>query len=287
MVMTMPRDDFAIFILTHGRPDRQITYHALERCGYTGKVFLIIDDQDDSADQYFNLYGDQVIQFSKEAMMSLVDTADPEDQTGTVLFARKAVNQIAKDMGLKFMLVLDDDYTGFSYRYVKKNLIYSRVTRSFDDVVQAYLDLLEDTGALTVAMSQGGDHIGGIDGQLSKGLIRKAMNAFFFKVDNTVDFIGSMNDDVNTYVVWGSRGELFLTTMRFQLTQTKTQSQPGGLTELYLTNGTYTKSFYTVMMHPSSVMVKEMGDRVSRFHHHITWENTIPKIISSTHKKVA
>lgn len=285
--MTMPRDDFAIFILTHGRPDRQITYHALERCGYTGKVFLIIDDQDDTADQYFNLYGDQVIQFSKKAMMSLVDTADPEDQTGTVLFARKAVNQIAKDMGLKFMLVLDDDYTGFSYRYVKKNLIYSRVTRSFDDVVQAYLDLLEDTGALTVAMSQGGDHIGGIDGQLSKGLIRKAMNAFFFKVDNTVDFIGSMNDDVNTYVVWGSRGELFLTTMRFQLTQTKTQSQPGGLTELYLTNGTYTKSFYTVMMHPSSVMVKEMGDRVSRFHHHITWENTIPKIISSTYKKVA
>jgi len=285
--MTMPRDDFAIFILTHGRPDRQITYHALERCGYTGKVFLIIDDQDDTADQYFNLFGEQVIQFSKEAMMSLVDTADPEDQTGTVLFARKAVNQIAKDMGLKFMLVLDDDYTGFSYRYVKKNLIYSRVTRSFDDVVQAYLELLEDTGALTVAMSQGGDHIGGIDGQLSKGLIRKAMNAFFFKVDNTVDFIGSMNDDVNTYVVWGSRGELFLTTMRFQLTQTKTQSQPGGLTELYLTNGTYTKSFYTVMMHPSSVMVKEMGDRVSRFHHHITWENTIPKIISSTHKKVA
>lgn len=283
----MLRDDFAIFILTHGRPDRQITYHALDRCGYTGQVFLVIDDQDETADRYFELYGEQVIQFDKEAMMSLVDTADPSDQTGTVLFARKAVNQIAKDMGLKHMLVLDDDYTGFSYRYIKKGLIYSRVTRSFDDVVQAYLDLLEDTGALTVAMSQGGDHIGGIDGQLSKGLIRKAMNAFFFKVDNTVDFIGSMNDDVNTYVVWGSRGELFLTTMRFQLTQTKTQSQPGGLTELYLTNGTYTKSFYTVMMQPSSVMVKEMGDRVSRFHHHITWENTIPKIISSKHRKVA
>jgi len=284
--MTM-RDDFAVFIISHGRVDRQITYHALDRCGYTGKTFLVIDNEDAQADRYFELFGDQVLQFDKKAVSETVDTADPTDDRRTAIHARNAVWDLAKDLGLKYILILDDDYTGFSYRYIKNGVIYSRVTRSFDDVVNSYLDLLEDTGALTVCMSQGGDHIGGIDGQLSKGLIRKAMNAFFFRVDRPIEFLGRMNQDTSTYVVHGSRGELFLTTMRFQLTQTKTQAQAGGHTEWYLDTGTYIKSFYTVMMHPSSVMVREMGDRVSRMHHHINWDNTVPKIISSRHRKVA
>ena len=283
--MTTARDDFAVIILTHGRVDRQITYHALKRCGYTGKIFFVIDDEDDQADEYFGQFGDSVFQFDKKATAEWVDTADPTNDRRTAIFARNAVWEIARDLGLKYILILDDDYTGFSYRYIKQGVIYSRVTRSFDDVVDAYLDLLEDTGAVTVAMSQGGDHIGGIDGQLSKGLIRKAMNAFFFRVDRPIEFLGRMNQDTSTYVVHGSRGELFLTTMRFQLTQTKTQAQAGGHTEWYLDTGTYIKSFYTVMMHPSSVTVKEMGDRVARMHHHIVWENTVPKIISSDWKK--
>ena len=40
------KEDFAAFILTHGRPDRVLTYKKIRDCGYTGKIYLIVDDLD-------------------------------------------------------------------------------------------------------------------------------------------------------------------------------------------------------------------------------------------------
>ena len=38
------RDDFAVFILTHGRANNMHTYKALQKAGYTGKVIFVLDD---------------------------------------------------------------------------------------------------------------------------------------------------------------------------------------------------------------------------------------------------
>ena len=45
------RDDFAVFILTHGRADNVVTVKALEKGGYTGKTYFIIDDEDDDNEE--------------------------------------------------------------------------------------------------------------------------------------------------------------------------------------------------------------------------------------------
>ena len=55
--MTKPPVNFAVFILTNGRPDNVITYKTLERCGYTGKTYIIIDDLDKTKDQYIKNFG--------------------------------------------------------------------------------------------------------------------------------------------------------------------------------------------------------------------------------------
>lgn len=64
------RSDFAVFILTHGRPENIVTMKSLERGGYTGKLYIVIDNEDDTADRYRELYGDKVIQFDKLAAPS-------------------------------------------------------------------------------------------------------------------------------------------------------------------------------------------------------------------------
>ena len=51
------RDDFCVFILTHGRPDRVHTYDTLMKAGYTGKVFIVIDDEDKQAEGYRQRFG--------------------------------------------------------------------------------------------------------------------------------------------------------------------------------------------------------------------------------------
>ena len=46
------RDDFAVLILTHGRADNVVTMKTLQRQGYSGKWYMVIDDEDDMADDY-------------------------------------------------------------------------------------------------------------------------------------------------------------------------------------------------------------------------------------------
>jgi hypothetical protein len=284
----MPRNknNFAVFILTNGRPDNVITVDTLRKSGYTGKTYFIIDDEDTTGDKYRQLFGaENVIEFDKKAVADSFDTADTSDNRKAISYARNASFQIAKDLGLDYFLQLDDDYTDFLHRWRDRDSIKSAQIRNFDAVVDAMLTLLEDTGAATVAMSQGGDHIGGVHGYINDGIKRKAMNSFFCRTDNPFQFLGRINEDVNAYVVHGALGHLFLTAMSLQLNQVQTQSSDGGMTEFYKASGTYVKSFYSVMMAPSAVVINPMGRTDKRFHHLIKWDNAVPKIISGKYKK--
>ena len=73
--MTTTRNS-AVFILTHGRPDNIKTLDMLQRSGYTGKIHIVIDDEDARADEYFNRYGDMVLQFNKKEVADQIDDAD-------------------------------------------------------------------------------------------------------------------------------------------------------------------------------------------------------------------
>ena len=59
------RSDFCAFILSHGRAENVITYTLLRRCGYTGRIFIVIDNEDSMCDDYKERYGDDVIVFNK------------------------------------------------------------------------------------------------------------------------------------------------------------------------------------------------------------------------------
>lgn len=80
-------------------------------------------------------------------------------------------------------------------------------------------------------------------------------------------------------------GGLFLQISQVALNQLVTQSNKGGMTELYLDSGTYIKSFYTIICSPSSCKISLMGNKNKRLHHRINWNNTCPKIINERHKK--
>lgn len=281
----MKIDDFAVFILTHGRPDRIHTLKTLEKQGYTGDWYLVIDNEDKMADEYYKNYGDKVIMFDKKAISLTFDTADLSDDRRAIVYARNACFQIAKELGIKYFVEFDDDYTSFNLRYPKDGKLAARMLENLDDVFEMMLDFLEDTQALTVCFSQGGDHIGGLTGRWKKGLIRKVMNSFFCRTDRPFQFLGRVNEDVNTYTYLGSKGELMLTTTDLMLVQLQTQSNQGGMTDLYLDSGTYLKSFYTVMYMPSAVEIREMGTANRRLHHHVKWNNCVPVILNERYKK--
>lgn len=280
------RDDFGVFILSHGRPDRVKTLKSLEKGRYTGKWWIVIDNEDDSAPEYYKRYKDRVIMFDKPEVSKTFDTADTSQERRTIVYARNACFAIAKELGIEYFLELDDDYTSFEYRVIRDKKLAVFAVKSLDGLFSAMINFLDDTGAITVAFSQGGDFIGGKDSKFYHDKVsRKAMNTFFCRVPNPFQFVGRINEDVNTYTSLGSKGKLILTISDASITQVQTQANKGGMTDVYLDSGTYLKTFYTVIFSPSCTKVGMMGDKHKRIHHMIDWERCVPKILNEKWKK--
>jgi hypothetical protein len=279
------RPDFCAYILSHGRPDNVKTYETLRKAGYTGPIRIVIDDEDKTGPQYVERYGAEVVTFSKAKAALLFDEMDNFDERRSVIYARNALWGIAKADGYRYFIELDDDYSGFYLRFNSAGSYGTFPIREMDQCLSALVDFLDESKAACVAMSQGGDHIGGSP---DWSIRRKAMNSFVCDVERPFYFCGKLNDDVNTYVSLGVKGGLFLTVLQAQLNQAQTQANTGGLTDIYLAFGTYVKSFYTVMAQPSSVQISTLGDPRSpsyRVHHKINSANTYPCILSPEHRK--
>ena len=58
-------DRFAVYIISHKRPDRVDTWRLLNRYHYTGKRDIVIDDSDPTAEEYIDRFGSAVRGFSK------------------------------------------------------------------------------------------------------------------------------------------------------------------------------------------------------------------------------
>ena len=286
------REDFCVFILTHGRCDILKTTEALKRANYTGKILYILDNEDATVDQYKAKFGaDNIYVFDKAEVAKSVDTMDLSKDRRAIVYARNHCYKIAKELGYKYFLQLDDDFNNFRGRRFVDGKFISIYLRDFDGLVDTMLEFLDTSGAHIVAMSQTGDFIGGPKSKLYVDKIRrKSMNAMFCRADKPVEFKGRMNEDVTSYVSNGSRGKIFFTIRDISVDQLATQSLKGGMSESYSNAGTYIKSFYTVMCCPSSVSVSTVGesrtDRAHhRIHHVVDWEHAVPKIISSKYKK--
>jgi len=280
-------DRFAVFILSHGRPDRVVTYKTLRRQGYTGDIYVVVDDEDSTLDDYRGRFGNQVIVFDKLAVSKEFDTGDNFNDRRAVVFARNACFGIAQSLGLDYFLELDDDYTSFVYKFSERLEYQEKPVKSLDQLFGLMLAYYQSIPAVTVAFAQNGDFMGGKRASTANKvrMKRKCMNTFFCATNRPFQFVGRVNEDVNTYVSLGNRGLLLLTICNVAIIQRRTQQNSGGMSELYLEEGTYRKSFYPVMYAPSCVKIRDMGDKHRRIHHSIRWANAVPRIIDEVYRK--
>lgn len=224
--MTNPTNDFCVFILTHGRPNKIYTLKTLKKQGYTGPLFFICDDEDPKLERYKELYGDKVIVFNKKEVAETFDEADNfyKDRR-TIVYARNFCFQAARQLGFKYFLELDDDYIHFRFTLDKFKNYTVQMCKNLDEVFNIFLTYFKSIPAKSIAMAQGGDILGGGKSKtLRNGKIkRKAMNTFFCSVDRPFQFVGRINEDVNTYVSLGAVGEIFMTLTNICITQNQTQ----------------------------------------------------------------
>ncbi|MEM5297645.1 hypothetical protein VSR82_25335 [Burkholderia sp. JPY481] len=287
----MKKHDFVVLIPTHRRPDHVLTYHTLRQHGYTGRIVLIVDNEDETIEQYRRNYAaNEIVVFDKAAAAAKAEAGDNFPARKTALYAFNATFEVAAQLGYTYFILLDDDYRRFEFRRDSHSQYCARKILSLDDVFRVMFDYFRSIPALSIAMAQTGDFAGGAQcvGKTSHVWgrpSRKVMNSFFCSTERPFTFLGRLNADVNMYLVYGSRGGLFLTHGVTCLQQEPTQANSGGMSEIYKDYGTYVKSFYSVMYAPAAVKVSVLKSKFARIHHQIRWRNAVPRVLSEAHRK--
>lgn len=276
----MENKDFAVFILSHGRADTITTYKALRDGGYTGRTYVVIDNEDDQEDLYRQKFGDDIIQFDKRDYLEKTDLGDLDTDRRIGVFARNFIQDEAKRLGYKFHLQLDDDVHGFTYRFAQGKVLRALHCSHLDEVFSGMVEYMKETPITSLSFALSAYNMGGVDGSIKEGMTRKTMTTFLMRADDLQYFHMRMNDDITTSLINGMRGKLYYSYLPIEVEVDKTQVKAGGMTDIYQKNGTYRKSFYSVMCCPSCVKVSAMGITDYRIHHTISWNNAVPKLLS-------
>ena len=92
--------NFAIMIISHKRANTQLTYETLQRVGYTGNLFIIVDDEDPQLEDYKRIYGDIIKVFSKDEMLKIADTIDNFNNKSNTLLPTIYCKVLAEQLNL-------------------------------------------------------------------------------------------------------------------------------------------------------------------------------------------
>lgn len=147
-----------VFIKSHGRPDKQLTYRTLRNAGYTGKIIFILDSEDDTCGRYFDIAkndGNAEVQiFDKEYLVQTVDCGTNAPKRNVNLYAWCACEEFAhKFCTDEFFIMADDDITRFRYRYLEDGHLKSiPITQNLDRVfehIQNYMEFSNIAAAST------------------------------------------------------------------------------------------------------------------------------------------
>lgn len=277
---------FAVFILTHGRPHNQLTVKSLQDVGYTGEWYLVVDDQDNTFEEYVKVWGaDRVILFNKDYFILNTDTGLHTPVPKFAVFARNAIEYIAKEMGYKTFMMLDDDITKFRIRLPVGNSLKSfQFTAQFDSIIENSVDYVLNCDIACMGLGFCNLYIGGVENfRKENPRQRLCAEAFIRNTSHPISWRLNMVEDLITSIDAAMSGDVWFQFLPIQCEIKMSEGAvDGGNSDVYRQLGMYRISFMPVIAYPSSNAVR-LGKK--------TWASTttpdkcIPKIISSRYRK--
>lgn len=269
-------------ILTHGRAYNQITLRTLKQLGITKHVYLIVDDEDEQKETYIEEYGKQVIIFDKEKEEQQTDTLDNTGTRSVVLFARNVAIRTAKEKGYEYVVILDDDITEFSYRYVKGNKFTQKKVKQ-KQIFSVMLEYMQKANLDIISFGNNLDYIGGQNGLYKQGIVRKANNIFIMKTNTDITFKSRFDEDTVTCYSYNKQGKLIFDVplIMVKAKDTGKAKSIGGMKEAYDSMSEYLKVFYSMICMPDTARIKV--DKKGNIK--LLRKNSYPMIISEVYKK--
>lgn len=272
------RTDFAIFIITHNRPNKQSTLDLILNSGYTGLYWLVVDDED-CVDEYRSKYGDNVLVFNKQQYVHTTDIGSRRT-TSCATFARNAVETFSKQFNYKYFALIDDDIVSFRHRYDDSGSLKSlKITSNFDSIVDAYIEML-DTGISTLSFGIPKLYIGGLSYD-TLHLLRDCYTIFFRNTKYDVEWVSAVYEDIITSSLCGKTGQVWLQLPFVQIDNAIMVELEGGNSSMYKSFTQFEYPFHSVMYLPSTMSIEYKKDKFLGIIHR---QNNCPMIVSDKYK---
>lgn len=276
--------NFAVFITSHNSPYECISYGALRTAGYTGDIHIVIDDNDSQFDEY-DRSGNNIVVFHKQDYVDKLDIgmSKTNPQLAAVLYARAAVEDVAKRLELDYFIVMDDDIHGFRYRYLKDNKLCSKPVENFDWLIYNYIKFMNESNSICLSFANDGSFIGGASA-VEKILERRSCHTIFLR-DTRKEFVWkfAVNEDYVSSLLYANKGVLMFTLPFVQRNISGMNDRKEGMHGMYESTTEFQRAFYNVIACPWTCKVGEYkGHKVVR-----TNKNTAyPKIVSSKYRRL-
>ena len=279
-------DDFAIFICTYGRPNNQLTLNMLRNSGYIGRIYLVLDDTDATIQQYIDNYGtNSIIIFDKNYYINSVETISNNPKCACIIYAKNAVEDIAKQMKLKSFVIADDDVFSLRLRYVDSNALRSkRIICNMSDVIEEINNFLLDTNLCAVSPLYTTFFMDGVK-SFESDRIESARYMYIFVFRNSVydvKWISDYAEDNITSFEQNKIGNCMLGIPFVQHDSTPPKKRiEGGMSETYASN-TFLLCMRGCTIEPAYMSAQWYK---TKFVPKIQRKNSLPKIISGRYKK--
>ena len=246
-------NECAIFILSNGRPDKVKTYDYL-KTSFSGDVYILCDDQDETLPDYKDKFGSKVIVFDKDEWVKKSDPMDNFNSKKSVLYARNAVFEIADAMGYRYFAMADDDIKDLQFRYEQDGKLLAKPVSNLDKVIGYIVQLMNDTAISYFSFGTDKNFIGGVQNRnFQKKVIDKVYNFIICKSGQQHSYKGIMNEDEIHNVLSLSTGVLLKSLTSIQIVMEPVgKAETGGNSETYKENGYYsfTRNFYPIIACP-------------------------------------
>lgn len=276
-----------IFIPSYHRWDNLKTVKYFKRIGWdVKKIHVVIDSEADDKMEYeeasknmgFNLHV-----FDMDVARKRYDYVHrPSKSRRSAGQARNMIYDIAREMGLEFYMVQDDDTTGYQ---IKKFGAYLRSAdkKDIEVVFEGVKDFMKKRRIGLFGISQTGDFIGGKNEKIYR---KKVMNTTFVLLkyitrgergvqdNDTSMFVGIMNNGLFT----GSLGDGLV------LSQTASATAKGGLTDLYNECKLLNKALICPIQFPSAISAEKRKTNGGRVHHRINNKYLYPRILKGSER---
>lgn len=279
-----------IFIPSYKRSDNNKTVKYFSKIGYDkSKLHVVIDDECGEVDLYkkqcekdgVNLH---VVSFKESVkLFDFVHRPNPARRAAGQF--RNLFHDIAKEKGIDFFIVIDDDTTNFQFRPFG---VYKR-SATLEDILIVFEGVKEMMMRQRIglfALSQTGDMFARYETRLIR---KKVMNTTFYNAkyiyrgekgiqdDDTSQFTGVMNEGLFT----GSMASGVV------LQQTQSAKAKGGLTEAYEDLKLLSKAMICPIQFPSAIRGERQKRNGNRLHHRINYRYLYPCLIKGIRNNIA